>query len=91
MAQSYLLEQLDLAACYWKWTAHQEQKLPWDNAAERQQRQQRFDQTKNMLAYRWVVCADGWKLWCADLKIDPDFLLREVPGYEAVQPMEKCV
>ena len=42
-----------------------------------------------MLAYRCVVCADGWKLLCAELKIDPDFLLREVPGYEAVQQMEK--
>ena len=41
------------------------------------------------MAYRFVVRADGWKLLCTELHIDPDVLLRQLPGYESIRKMEE--
>src|SRR5262249_3851563 len=42
-----------------------------------------------MLCYRFVVRADGWRLLCTEMHIDPVVLLKELPGYDAVQQMEQ--
>jgi hypothetical protein len=39
-------------------------------------------------ALRFVVDADAWKLFCAELQIDPDALLRHLPGCKLEQGME---
>ena len=41
-----------------------------------------------MLAFRFVVDADAWKLLCAGVPIDPEAMLRHLPGCEAVRGME---
>ena len=43
-----------------------------------------------MVAYRIGVQADGWKRLCDELRIGPDFLLRDLPGYEDVQRTEEA-
>jgi hypothetical protein len=39
-------------------------------------------------ALRFVVDADAWKLFCADLQIAPDAILRHLPGCNLVRGME---
>jgi hypothetical protein len=38
-----------------------------------------------MLAYGLTVHADAWKRLAAELKIDAEILLREIPGYDTVR------
>jgi hypothetical protein len=40
-------------------------------------------------AYRFVVNADGWKLFCAELQVDPDDPLRDLAGYTNVRESEE--
>ena len=89
LVKLYLLEQLDLTALYWRFAGLLEQES-WDRPSRQErQRQERRWQLLKMLAYRYVVRADGWRLLCAELPIDPDVLLKELPGYDAVQQMEQ--
>jgi hypothetical protein len=41
------------------------------------------------LACTFVVRADGWKLLCAELHVDPDSLIRELPGHDSICEMEE--
>ena len=89
LVKLYLLEQLDLAAFYWRFAGLLEQE-PWERPSRQQrQRQERRWQLLKMLAYRYVVRADGWRLLCAQLHLKPEVLLKELPGYDAVQQMEQ--
>jgi hypothetical protein len=89
LAKVYLLEQLDLAAIYWQATALlEEAPLFRDKKRDRQGEERLWKMTK-MLAYRFVVRADGWQLLCSELHFDADVLLRELPGNETVCRMEK--
>jgi hypothetical protein len=42
-----------------------------------------------MLCRWFVVNADAWKLLCARLALDPEVLLRELPGFQTVRQMEE--
>jgi len=89
LVKLYLLDQLDLAALYWRFAGLLEQES-WDRPSRQErQRQERRWQLLKMLAYRYVVRADGWRLLCAEMSIDPEVLLRELPGYDSVQQMEQ--
>jgi hypothetical protein len=89
LVKLYVLKQLDLAALYWRLAGLLEQE-PWDRPTRQEpQRDERRWQLLKMLAYRYVVRADGWRLLCAELPIDPEVLMRELPGYDAVQQMEQ--
>ncbi len=43
-----------------------------------------------MLAFGFVVEADAWKLLSAELKIDPEAILRHLPGCDLVRDMEEA-
>jgi hypothetical protein len=43
-----------------------------------------------MLAYQFIVEAEGWKLFSAELHIDPDAILRHLPGCDLVRDMEEA-
>ena len=59
LAKLYLLEQLDLAAFYWRFAAMLDQEpLVRPSRADRQRDERRWKLLK-MLAYRYVVGADG--------------------------------
>jgi hypothetical protein len=89
LAKLHLLAQLDLAAVYWRFSALLDQELrARPSRPERQQDERRWQLLK-MLCYLFVVRADGWRLLCTEMHIDPVVLLKELPGYDAVQHMEQ--
>src|SRR5450631_2755482 len=55
--------------------SRREYKRPWEVA--------------EILAYRFVVRADGWKLLCGELHIDADVLLRDLAGYQKIRELEE--
>jgi len=89
LAQRYLLSQLDLAACYWRIAAFLHQEPLGCSRQQGRQHQQRLGKMLKVLAHFVAVRVDGWQLLCAGLHLDPDTLLRQLPGYEAVQGMEQ--
>jgi hypothetical protein len=91
LVKHYLLRQLDVAAVYWRVLgAWNQEPLPGETqkGTKRPDRLWRAVQT---VAFRFVVGADGWKLLCRRLRIDPDVVLRDLPGYETVCQMEEVV
>jgi hypothetical protein len=72
---------------------------PWDRLLDRKplerpsqqerQRDKRRWQILKMLCYRFMVRADGWRLPCSELHIDPMVLLKDLPGCDAVQQVEQ--
>ena len=87
LAKLYLLRQLDAAAIYWRVMGVLNQE-PLEESAAEQQRHDRLWRAVQTLAFRFVVRADGWRLLCRQLQIDPDVVLRDLPGYETVCQME---
>jgi hypothetical protein len=89
LVKLYLVKQLDLAALYWRLAGLLEQE-PWDRPSRQDsKRQERRWQWLKLLSYRYVVRADGWRLLCTEMPIDPEVLLKELPGYDAVKQMEQ--
>jgi hypothetical protein len=89
LAKHYLLGQLELAVTYWRVMGILDQEpLPGETRIAKQ-REERLWRAIETLAFRFVVRADGWKLSCRQLQVDPDISLRDLHGYEAVCHMEK--
>jgi hypothetical protein len=89
LAKLYLLEQLDLAVVYWRLTGLLGQEHLGRRSSQERQREKRQWKLVKMLAYRFVVLADGWRLLCIELNVNPDALLRELTGYDVVKQMEE--
>jgi hypothetical protein len=89
LAKLYLLKQLDLAACYWRFAAVPDREPRGRPSRQDRQRDARRWQLLKMLAHRYVVRADGWRLLCTEMHVDPVVLMKELPGYDAVQQMEQ--
>jgi hypothetical protein len=89
LARLYLLRQLDLVAFYWRFTAILDREPLGRPSRQERQRDERLWQILKMLCYCYVVRADGWRRLCTELHIDPVVLLKELPGYDAVQQMEQ--
>jgi hypothetical protein len=85
----YMLRQLDVAAIYWQvMDVLNQEPLPGETQQVKK-RQDRLWRGVQTLAFRFVVRADGWKLLCRQLQIDPDVVLRDLPGYQTVCQMEE--
>ena len=82
----YLIRQLDMVASYWRATALERQQLAWGH--DQNDLRMSLDGLRRMLALYFLVDAQAWKLLCADLKIDPEAILRDAPGYQVLQEME---
>jgi hypothetical protein len=89
LVKLYLLGQRDLAALYWRLSGLLDQEPRDRPSRQERRRDERRWRLLKMLAYRYVVRADGWRLLCAELPIDPEVLLRELPGYDSVRQMEQ--
>jgi hypothetical protein len=89
LVKLYVLEQLDSAAFYWRFAGLLEQEPLGRPSRQERQRNERRWQLLKMLAYRFVVRADGWRLLCTEMHIDSEVLMKELPGYAAVQQMEQ--
>ena len=88
LAQLYLIRQLDLAAVYWRVMTYLEQG-PLGRCAEDQPQEDRLGMMAKLTAYRFVVGTDGWNRFCADLHLDPDGPLRQLPGSDTLRHMEE--
>jgi hypothetical protein len=88
LAKLYLLAQLDLAAVYWRFSALLDQEPRARPSRPERQQDERPWQLLEMLCYTFVVRADGWRLLCREMHIDPEDYLKDLPGVDAVQQME---
>jgi hypothetical protein len=75
LARHYLLEQLDRADIYWRVLNLLDKEPLFRQTRKAKQREERLWRGVETLAYRIVVQADAWKLFCRQLQIDPDIPL----------------
>ena len=87
LSQQYVLEQLDNAAFCWRlWALAVPGSLGGDR--ECPHRESDIGAILQFEAHCIVVRADGWRQLCADLHVDADMILRQLPGHETVGEME---
>src|SRR5262249_8362858 len=91
LAFCHTMVQLNLAVHYWWGSAALDGALPVRNKKEAKRRQDRIWRLLRLDAYRFVVNADAWRLVCAGLHVDPEQLLRGLPGYDMLTRMEKAI
>jgi hypothetical protein len=89
LARHYLLGQLDRAVIYWRALSMLDQESLAGRTRKAKKIEERLWRGLETLAYRIVVQADGWKLFCRQLQIDPEVPLKDLPGHEAVSHLEK--
>jgi hypothetical protein len=87
LATLYLLRQLDLAALYGRVAARLGRRPLFRGGKRQGRRRRRLRDGLRMLAYCCVTCAEGWKLLCAGLHMDPEVILGDMPGQETVRRM----
>jgi hypothetical protein len=89
LAHSYLLQQLNRAALFWKMIGFMDQEPPKAGKRGEGRVDDGLARGVRVLGRSFVVSADGWQLFCQRLDIDPDVPLRGLPGYEAVRQMDE--
>jgi hypothetical protein len=88
LAFFHAAEMLDLAARYWRasgMVAREDDTRCKAGNAE----QARWLDAARMLAYLFVVNADGWSRFCSDMRVDADLLLKKMPGYHTLISAEE--
>lgn len=91
----YMLDQLNLATCYRQAEGlhetvaernfHERTLRQKKDAAARQAREDRLCDLVRFLGYRIVTNAEAWQRLCAKLNLEPNGLLRHLPGYDMFQ------
>jgi hypothetical protein len=87
----HTIELLDLVTSYWRagFALFDNRLLP--NGKESKARGERLLGELRMLAYLFTVEADAWKRLCAEMNMDAEFLLKDVPGYPTVARLEETI
>jgi hypothetical protein len=85
----HLLELLDLAALYWQ-TGGLLAEREALNDEEGDGPPKKLRATVGMFAYMLTVKVDGWKRFCCEFNVDPDLLMKELPGFGTVQRAEQA-
>jgi hypothetical protein len=87
----HLIGVLDVAALFWltqgrlaEWQAWADEKEDEDDWLNR------MDAKVRMLAYVLTAKRDGWRRFCAELPVDPELLLNDVPAYDTVKRSEEA-
>jgi hypothetical protein len=83
----HLLELLDLAALYCRVSGLVAEQEAWEAWTDKDASAEKFDRTLKLCAYVFTTNLDGWRLFCAELKEDPE-LLAGLPGYDTVKRTE---
>jgi len=81
-AEQYLLTQLSTAGTYWQALMLLAEERGRPAGVQQRRQEARLGRIVKMLAYAFVAHADGWQQFCAELRIDPDAVLRDFPGYD---------
>jgi hypothetical protein len=87
LAKLYVLRQLDSAAFFWRLLGSLEPDARYA-ATRSHEQEKRLWKMIQLEAHRMVVRADGWRLLCAELHLDADFVLQPLPGRETLAPTE---
>jgi hypothetical protein len=85
LALFHLIGQLERGLIYWHTSATA---VDWEECPARHQdhgRAERLWAVARMTAYRLCVEADAWTQFCSELHIDPEALLRDLPGYDTLR------
>jgi hypothetical protein len=86
----HLIGQLDLGVLFW----HAQAQAADDEAAPAghpdRERADRLWDVARMMGYKLCVEADAWRQLHAELHIDPDGLLRDLPAYDTLQRTERA-
>ncbi len=90
LAYQALLARLDLVALYREATAWLAAVPPRPRRGRGKGRdaEARLGELARWFAYSFVVHADAWRLLCDELKLDPEALVRDQPGYGTVRRFE---
>jgi hypothetical protein len=90
LAVLHVLLQLDMAAFYWRISAIMAESPSFRRSKHDRQLEARRDRMLRMIGYRIITEAEAWKLLASELQIDPEELLRPVPGYESMRMAEQA-
>jgi hypothetical protein len=85
----HLISVLDVTAMFW---LTQGRLAEWTACADKDEDDSlnRMDAKVRMWAYVLTAKRDGWRRFCAELPVDPELLLNDVPGYDTVKRSEEA-
>jgi len=86
----HVIGQLELGLQYWHTSVLAAQWEEFVDDEEDKARAERMWDCTHLAAYRLCVEADAWKRLCADLQIDPEALLRDLPCYDTLRRTEEA-
>jgi hypothetical protein len=89
LAKVYLLDQLNIAATYGRARTLLAGESRRRRKARTDPQVQELREAVQILAYRCVLQADAWESLSAELHIEPDALVKDLPGYDTVCRMVK--
>jgi hypothetical protein len=81
----HLTELLNLAALFWQ---VQGMLAEWEALDEESDPSKRLRATVGVFAYLFAVNLDGWRRFCSELRVDPESLISDLPGYGTVKHTE---
>jgi hypothetical protein len=87
LAALYLLVQLDRTNLFERLSGWLEADFLGPEKEAKRRRERRWKALR-FLSYQLVVSADAWRLLCGELSIDPEILLKDLPGFDTVRRME---
>jgi hypothetical protein len=85
-ALMHMLEVLHLVALFLHASASEERSVP---PADREQ-DERWTRIVRLAAYLITARVDAWRRLCGELGIDPEVLLKDLPGYATVEGSEQA-
>lgn len=83
-----LLEMLDLTVRYWQAGGLM---ADWEAVLEEEQGEprRRLRAAMKVFAYILTIKLAGWRRFCSEFNIDPEFLMKDLPGFAIVQRTEE--
>jgi hypothetical protein len=81
----HMMTQLDRIARYWRAEGIADRYWEMARGKEEKAKAERLSDLTCLLAYRITVEATAWKRFCAELKLDADTLLRDLPTYDTLK------
>jgi hypothetical protein len=89
LASRHMMRQLDLTATYWRLTAWNAEDLWLRRGKGNDPEAEKLWSLARQLLHRFLVYADAWQRFCAELGIDPQALSRDYPGSDTLKHMEE--
>jgi hypothetical protein len=84
----HVIQLLDIAAQFWQTEALLESVATFETQKNRNARESRLHQTLRLWGYLFVVETEAWNRFCAELHLDPEAVIRDMPGYPTVKKAE---